>query len=547
VDNHENEMSGLEALRSLDPARTLPVNLDSLRAKVAAQMESEGLAFEAQPPTHVVPVEAADAQAPVAEVVSLAVRRHSLAVRRNWLVGLSAAAAATVVGFTGWSVLSPGEPGDVPSQDDGVVVTDGPLIIAAGSETVIPGASQRLEHIGDVEFVATGNFSTVPTKAPISRVGKGAKVSAGQVQKVADSLGMKGSVKKSGAGFTVTDTKGATLTVTVGQLTSLSFDNPSAVRMECVPVKPGDGTVELPNPDATKNPSGNSSPSPNNPATPSSPSTPSTTPSEPSDPIEITPTPTPKWTPTPTETPTETVPPAVRPDGPEPSHPNTAGAPRNVETSDTVNLPGTAVEVGQLQVLLIVTETTDPSGSSPVESVEPQSTQNPSPGPTPCVMKVVGNAPSSETAIAQVEKVAASLGATVMSRSAGTSQKDGLTTVSVPVKMPGQAQAQNWKAVVSETGVASIRANLGKETKIGEYKVISEAQAVQRLNDPKYGPLDVRNQKGLPAKIDGKIDLVSARLISQPVKQKDGSILDVPVYLLTDAQGRVWTVLAVAE
>ncbi len=101
MDNHENEMSGLEALRSLDPARNLPVNLDSLRAKVAAQMESEGLAFEAQPPTHVVPVEAVDAQAPVAEVVSLAVRRHTLAVRRNWLVGLSAAAAATVVGFTG--------------------------------------------------------------------------------------------------------------------------------------------------------------------------------------------------------------------------------------------------------------------------------------------------------------------------------------------------------------------------------------------------------------------------------------------------------------
>ena len=101
--------------------------------------------------------------------------------------------------------------------------------------------------------------------------------------------------------------------------------------------------------------------------------------------------------------------------------------------------------------------------------------------------------------------------------------------------------------MVSETGVASIRANLGKETKIGEYKVISEAQAVQRLNDPKYGPLDVRNQKGLPDKIDGRIDLVSARLISQPVKQKDGSILDMPVYLLTDAQGRVWTVSAVAE
>lgn len=547
MENHKNEMSGLEALRSLDPAQNLPVDLDSLRAKVAAQMESEGLTFAAQPPAHVVAVETADTQAPVAEVVSLAMRRHTLAVRRNWLVGLSAAAAATVVGFTGWSVLSPGEPGEVPNQDDGVVITDGPIITAAGSEIMVPGASQRLEKVGDVEFVAAGNFSTVPTKAPISRVGKGASVSADQVQKVANSLSMRGSVKRNSSGFTVTDTKGATLTVTVGQLTSLSFDNPSAVRMECVPVKPGDGTVELPNPDATQNPTGNSTPDSGKTPAPNTPTTPSTTPSEPSDPTEPTSTPTPKWTPTPTETPTETVPPAVRPDSPEPSPSNTKGATRNVDTADTTNLPGAVVEIGQLQVLVIVTQTTDSSGSSPAESVDPQATKNPSPGPTPCVMKVAGNAPSSEKAIAQVEKVAASLGATVMSGAAGTTQKDGLTTVSVPVKMPGQSQAQNWKAVVSESGVASIRANLGKETKIGEYEVISEAQAVQRLNDPKYGPLDVRNQQGLPAKIDGRIDLVSARLISQPVKQKDGSILDMPVYLLTDAQGRVWTVSAVAE
>lgn len=546
MDHHTEEISGLEALHSLDPARNLSVDLDSLRAKVAAQMESTGLNFAAQPPTHVVPVEAADTQTPVAEVVSLAVRRHTLAVRRNWLVGLSAAAAATVVGVTGWSVFSLGGFGEGTNPGDGVVITDGSFISAAGAEMVIPGASQRLENVGDVEFVAAGNFSTASTQAPISRVGKGANVSADQVQKVADSLGMSGSVKRDGAGFTVTDTKGATLTVTVGQLTSLSFDNPSAVRMECVPVQPGDGTVELPNPDASKQPTGSPTPSSKTP-TPTVSETPGSTPSEPSGRVELTPPPTPQWTPTPTETPTETVPPAVRPEAPEPSHSGTTGTSQEVETSSLANLSAPTVEVGQLQVLRIVTQTSDPSGALPTESVEPQATQKPSPGPTPCVMKVAGDAPSAEKAIAQVEKVAASLGATVMSHSAGTSQKDGLTTVSVPVKMPGQSSVQNWKAVVSETGVASIRANLGKETKIGEYKVISEAQAVQRLNDPKYGSLDVRNQQGLPEKIDGRIDLVSARLVSQPIKQKDGSILDLPVYLLTDSQGRVWTVLAVAE
>lgn len=531
----------MESLRSLDPAQNLEVDLSALRAKVGANMAAQGLEFNAPVPSHVEPTsDHTTPDEPVAEVVSLAARRHTLAVRRNWMLGLSAAAAVAAVGFTGWGVLVPQNPA-VPDGGNGTISQGGPSLSAAGSEAILPGAEERLKSVGQVQFVAAGTFSEHPTDAPVYRVSKGADVSAGQVQKVANSLGMNGAVKKNRAGFTVTDSKGATLTVTVGELTSLSFDNPAAVRMECVPVQPGDGNVELPNPDVSQGGSGTgkpSTPKPNPGET--SPSTPPATPDEPIELPSPTDTPNPTQTPQPTETPIETVPPAVRPNQPG----NNVTNPKpTLETNPQTEI----IEIGELQVLWFeTTPSSDPEETSP-EEVDPQATQNPSPGPTPCVMKVAGKAPSADAAVAEVKRIAASLGATVLSQSAGATQKDGLTTVSVPVKMPGQSQAQNWKAVVSETGVASIRANLGQETKIGQYKVISEAEAVKRLNNPKYGPLDVHSFAGSKAKIDGQIDLVSAQLTEAPLKQKNGSILTMPVYMLTDSQGRVWTVLAVAD
>ena len=77
--------------------------------------------------------------------------------------------------------------------------------------------------------------------------------------------------------------------------------------------------------------------------------------------------------------------------------------------------------------------------------------------------------------------------------------------------------------------------------------MISPAQAVKRLNDPKFGPLDVYDPKGAGTKINGKIELVEATLTNAPIKQKNGSILSMPVYQITDTAGRVWTVLAVAD
>ncbi|MDD7542039.1 MAG: hypothetical protein SPK50_00810 [Mobiluncus porci] len=570
MENRERNVNGLDALRALDPAQNLEVDLSAMRAKVAALMSAEGLAFDAEVPAVVEPLDSPEipADAKSDNVISLEAHRQANPLRRNWLIGLSAAAAAAVVGFTGWATLFPQSDGEGP-------VTPGttgpgssqPRLQASGASLAVPGAEERLSEVGAVDFVAAKEFSSQATKAPAYRVTKGKAVSSGEVQKVAQSLGMRGPVQKSGSGYTVKDSSGATLTVTVGELTSLSFNNPSAVHMVCVPVNPGDGNVALPNPNQTKTPS----PATSSPSTAPS-ATPSPAPSEAPSQIELPPSdPTPTTKPpvaTPTETPTESVPPAVRPGVPSPrtTPTETAGEmsvpsePQVYNYSPAESQSGSVVEIGELHVWVysatVNSDSTSGSTNSAGETPEPtvsdkvevQSTQSPSPKPTDCVMKVAGEAPSTEKALAEVAKVASSLGATVVSSQAGVSQKDGLTTVDVPVKMPGQAQAQTWRAVVSSQGLASIRANLGKETKLGDYQVISEKEAVNRLNNPAYGPLDVFDPSGkATVKITGKIELVDAKLTNAPVKQKDGAIVSMPVYQLTDTQGKIWTVLAVAD
>lgn len=526
----------LQQLRALDPAREVLVDVTSLRAKVAAKMAAEGLDFEASNSTASTDASAPSqspqsATAPGSDnVVDLASRRPSW--KRNWLIGLSAAAAVAAVGITGWNQLVPDPQAPTPTISTSDKATNSPRLSAAAS--LIPGAAQRLSEVGDVSFVAGAALSTQSTTAPAYRLGAGTKMSTQQVQQMAQSLGMGGNVQKSAAGYTVSGPNGATLQVVVGELTYMSFDNPAAVQMECVPVTQGDGNVELPSPRATptnptKKPS--TSPSPNV-ETPTAQPTPT-----PDEPIELPkPEPSKQVTTEPTDTPAEPLPPAVRPD-----LETMASAPGAKSSTGE-----SSVEIGELHVL--VTTTPEPSPqTSTEEEAQPQATRSATPKDPGCVMRAVGSAPTTSQALAEVQKVAAALGAQVLSAQAGATSKDGITTVDVPVVLPGQEQAQNWRAVVTANGVASIKANLGKETKVGDYQVISPAQAVKRLNDPKFGPLDVYDPKGAGTKINGKIELVEATLTNAPIKQKNGSILSMPVYQITDTAGRVWTVLAVAD
>lgn len=578
MDNHAGHRGGLKALSELDPAQNLEVDISNLRAKIAAKMATQGLVFDAT---------AAAKPTATAHLVSdgcdnvISLRERQGSPRHHWFWGLSAAAAVAAVGLTGWATLNPlTAQAPHPSDSETPAKSLAPRLAASGVSPAIPGATERLSEVGKVDFVATGDFSVAPTKAPAYRLSEGAAVSSGKVQKVADTLGIKGAVKKNNSGFTVKDTSGATLTVTVGELTSLDFSNPAALHMVCVPVTPGDGNVELPNPNRSETgapPVRPTVPPTVHPTAPN-PAVPQQNPGTEAPRFEL-----PKVKPssprpqvTPLETPTETVPPAVRPGAVKPSGADTPPptAPKETETeapSETqayhdypTGLPqGEMLELGEVQAHHErhvpdsdapakepaphepARETSNPANT---DQAEAQVTQSPSPNPSNCVMRVAGEAPSAAQALAEVSKVANSLGATVMSTQAGASQKDGLTAVDVPVKMPGQNQTQTWRAVVSANGLVSVRANLGKETKLGYYQVISEKQAVERLNDPQFGPIDVFDPTGkTKGKISGKIELVEAKLANAPVKQQDGSMVSMPVYHLADTLGRIWTVLAVTD
>lgn len=566
-------MNGLTALHELDPAQGMKVDTAALRTLVSQKMLEQGLVFSPTPGAG-----SGSLQSPCTSGNVVAFKPRRANAGRNWLIGLSTVAAATVVGITGWTTVYPQitEP-ETPEATKPSSSETAPTLSAAGVNSAAPGAGVRLSGVGKVDFVSATKFSTTPAKAPAYKLSEGKTVSSREVQKVADTLGLKGSVEKNGSGFTVKDSSGATLTVVVGDLTSLDFNNPTAVHMVCVPVVPGDGHVELPNPKATRSPLRSPSPSAPPAVTPASPVTPanpgSVTPMSPRR-IELPHHPSGlKPEVTPTETPVETVPPAVRPvmkptqEAPEPkqvqepskdtktrtgypSRPNKENKGNTAETGEVYYRELTARSDTDSPALPSASagETgDDPTAASTSTDAEVQSRQSPDPAPTNCVMKVAGEAPSRTEALAEVSKVANSLGATVVSAQAGVTQKDGLTTVDVPVKLPG-ASPQNWRAVVSANGVASIRANLGKETKLGDYRVISQQQAVERLNDPKYGPIDVFDPTGrITAKITGKIELVEAKLSNAPIKQKDGTTVSLPVYHLVDTEGRVWTVLAVVD
>lgn len=536
-----------------------------------------------------------------AQVISLAARRKA----RRWVASVGAAAAAAAVGLVAMAggYFAPGNAGlsADPSPSDsqpgrsGANRADQPF----GDLTVL-GADEHLEQVGEVQFEAAGSFSTERTQAPAFKVTQSVEVSTGEVAGVARSLGLSGEVTKTGAGYTVSGAGGARLVVTVGKLTSLTYSNPSAMRMECVPVAGESGNVTLPNQSPSATPSNPASPRP----TTTSPRPTTTAPSVPAPSISVTPLqPGVTLEPSTSPDPDAEVAPPVRPDL-QPSSPSASPETSpSATTAQTESAVAAAVDpAGQVKVEVantlpaltpapsattysastyagvIVPNSTVPRSAlaTPAPALAQAASPSPNPStdgetggensgvtggnvtegstmvtPTPdtpnCVMQVAGQAPSKEQAVAEVAKVAQALGASVVAQAAGAQSANGVTTLSVPVQMPGQEAPLTWKATVTSNGVATISASLGNTKKIGAYQVISEAEAVARLNDPDFGPLDVTVPAGGSKKISGDVKLVSAQLSTAPVKQKDGTFLSLPVYLITDDQGRVWTVLAVAE
>lgn len=131
-----------------------------------------------------------------------------------------------------------------------------------------------------------------------------------------------------------------------------------------------------------------------------------------------------------------------------------------------------------------------------------------------------------------------------------------------------------WSASLTAAGVSSLYGFTGTLVDLGEYDVVSPAEAVERLNDPRFGagavgPM-VRGavDTGMEMAVEDEPDAVpptpaapgaafawpvqfvtitGARLGVAVVNGEGGATSLAPAYELTAADGSVWSVIAVAE
>jgi hypothetical protein len=136
-----------------------------------------------------------------------------------------------------------------------------------------------------------------------------------------------------------------------------------------------------------------------------------------------------------------------------------------------------------------------------------------------------------------------------------------------------------WGLELTAAGVYSASGALADIVALGDYAIVSEMTAFERLSDPRFGaqikgasialrsqttlgtPESVLPTKSVPpteppstpaagtslAWPVNKVNIVSARLGLTTQWQPDGGVLIVPAYAFTDADGGTWSVIAVAD
>ncbi|WP_402468326.1 hypothetical protein [Isoptericola aurantiacus] len=149
--------------------------------------------------------------------------------------------------------------------------------------------------------------------------------------------------------------------------------------------------------------------------------------------------------------------------------------------------------------------------------------------------------------------------------------------------LDGARTGAAWRATFGGQDLAWLDGFLAATVPLGDYPVVSPAEAVDRLSDPRFGqrtwpiayaatdPAGVPEQDTLPAPDlpadQGEptappappssgdavswpvrdVTITAARLGPAQQYQQDGSVLLLPAYELSDAAGNTWSVLAVAE
>ncbi len=190
------------------------------------------------------------------------------------------------------------------------------------------------------------------------------------------------------------------------------------------------------------------------------------------------------------------------------------------------------------------------------------------------ICEPTGTPPSEDVAIDALRSLISSTG-----RDPGAYEFTSETWEGSPTRMAqawlvvdGQRIDQAWTAEVSDAGLFSVSGALAELVPLGDYPVVSEQEAFERLSDPRFSaqmttlPIAMRD---MPVATEewtppteppaaptagtavswpvNEVEIVDARLGLASQWQPDGSVLVVPAYEFTDAEGGTWSVVAVAE
>jgi hypothetical protein len=193
-------------------------------------------------------------------------------------------------------------------------------------------------------------------------------------------------------------------------------------------------------------------------------------------------------------------------------------------------------------------------------------------GAEPC--EPTGDLPSEQAAVDALRTLLASTGRDPAGYEYTSETWDGAVTRSAqawPV-VDGQRIDQAWTVELSNDGMVSASGALAELIALGDYPIVSEQEAFERLSDPRFGaqmtalPIAMRDaavttEEWVPpteppaAPRPGSVvawpvadvEIVEARLGLASQWQPDGSVLVVPAYEFTDADGGTWSVIAVAD
>ena len=211
--------------------------------------------------------------------------------------------------------------------------------------------------------------------------------------------------------------------------------------------------------------------------------------------------------------------------------------------------------------------------------------------PPDCVPGDVAAAPTGDAAIAKAKTVLTSLGIDVgaLAFEVADGGQDALAYVSAYQLVNGVRTGSSWGLSLAAAGVQSLDGWLAPRVSLGSYDVVSEQDAVSRLGDPRFGagyngiaigagglkvaspgtaaggtatagsggvavsPVPAPTLPPLLAPGSAiswpleDVTIVKAQLVLALYTQADGSETLLPTYQLSSADGRAWTVIAVAD